>query len=236
MSAPPPSVPSFDPTKIAFGPKDGKFVGTTIDGVLVKFCLGSKDAPLRAPFGISEPFQEGETTHRRTMDLDLSDPALLAHFQSLDEAVVAAAVKNSVSWFGKQLEEAAIRTMHTALVKLPQNEKYAPTLRTKVNVCDSAANATDVYLYKDAKTATKGTKNDVQRGSAVVAHAILSSVMFGNKQFGVSLTVDKLMVKPAEDKDGAAIFGVELVDEVETKPPTKKPKLPKAEEIALSDF
>ena len=53
-----------------FGPKDGKFVGTTIDGALVKFCLGSKDAPLRAPFGISEPFQEGETTHSRTMDLD----------------------------------------------------------------------------------------------------------------------------------------------------------------------
>ena len=74
-----PFVPPFDPTKLAFGPKDGKgkFVSTTINGALVKFCLGSKEAPLRAPFGISEPFQ-GETTQRRTMDLELSDPALLA--------------------------------------------------------------------------------------------------------------------------------------------------------------
>ena len=88
----------------------------------------------------------------------------------------------------------------------------------------AVANATDVYIYKDANTAKRGSKNDVHRGSAILAHVALSSVMFGNKQFGVSLTCDKLMVKPIEDKDGAAVFGVELVEEEAEEPPVKKPK------------
>ena len=46
----------------------------------------------------------------------------------------------------------------------------------------------------------KGSKEDVLKGSQVSAYVTLSSVMFGNRQFGVSLTVEKLLVRGGDGK------------------------------------
>ena len=52
----------------------------------------------------------------------------------------------------------------------------------------------------------------------------LSSVMFGNRQFGVSLTVEKLMVKQSADAStGASVFGDFVLEEEE--PTAKRAKL-----------
>jgi hypothetical protein len=79
MSSVLPTALALDPARdIVFGPKDGKhgkYASTSLEaGGDVKFCIGSVAKPLRAPFGISEPFAGDANTSRRTMDLELKDP------------------------------------------------------------------------------------------------------------------------------------------------------------------
>ena len=123
----------IDVSKLEFAVKDGKFARTTLDGALPKFKLGSVDAPCRAPFGISTPFSGDDAELRRTMDLEIN-PDDLAPLARIDEAVVAAGVENSEKWFGRELNEAAVRAMHTPIVIPPKKQEYAPTVRTKVNI------------------------------------------------------------------------------------------------------
>jgi len=217
----------MDVSKIDFGPKDGKFARTTLDGALPKFKLGSVDVPWRAPFGISTPFSGDEAELRRTMDLEIN-PDDLAQLAAIDEVVVAAGVKNSAKWFGRgELDEVAVRAMHTPLVITPKKEEYAPTVRTKVNIA-----TTEIYVHKGGKGVKKGSKEDVPKGSQVSAYVTLSSVMFGNRQFGVSLTVEKLLVKhqSTDASSGASVFGDFVIEE--NDPPAKRAR-PDHEEEAF---
>ena len=209
----------IDVSKLEFAVKDGKFARTTLDGALPKFKLGSVDAPCRAPFGISTPFSGDDAELRRTMDLEIN-PDDLAPLARIDEAVVAAGVENSEKWFGRELNEAAVRAMHTPIVIPPKKQEYAPTVRTKVNIA-----TTEIYVHKGGKSVKKGSKDDVSKGSQVSAYVTLSSVMFGNRQFGVSLTVEKLLVKQSADasSSGASVFGDFVLEEDE--PPAKRAKL-----------
>ena len=209
----------IDVSKIDFGFKDGKFARTTLDGALPKFKLGSVDAPCRAPFGISTPFSGDDAELRRTIDLEIN-PDDLAPLARIDEAVVAAGVENSEKWFGRELNEAAVRAMHTPIVIAAKKQEYAPTVRTKVNIA-----TTQIYIHKGGKSVKKGSKEDVSKGSQVSAYVTLSSVMFGNRQFGVSLTVEKLLVKQSADasSSGASVFGDFVLEEDE--PPAKRAKL-----------
>lgn len=214
----------IDPKHITFGAKDGKFAKTSLDGALVKFVMGSVDAPLRAPFGVSEPYN-GEPTDRLTMDLELDDPTLLKRVRALDELVIAAAVKHSVTWFGKQMSEDKLRAMHNPLVKDAKTDGYPPMVRTKVSVGLKAP--TKIFLSQKGSTkVVLGSRHDVARGGYVTPHVTMSSVMFGNKQFGVSLTVENLMVKPGDDAEGVSVFGDFELEEGGgvSEPPAKKAK------------
>ena len=80
-----PTTPAFDPASdLEFGrTKDGgKYVRTSLGGGgggdAVKFRIGSVAKPLRAPFGISDPFAGDAATDRRTMDVELKDPRVKA--------------------------------------------------------------------------------------------------------------------------------------------------------------
>ena len=210
----------FDPARIAFGPKDGKFARTALNDSIITFKIGDPHAPMRAPFGISEPYN-GEASDRLTMDLELTDPSALAFFRAVDDAVIKAGVKHSVAWFGKPLTEPAIAAMHTPLVKESKNPKYPPTLRTKVNV--GSAKPTLIYIYKGPKKAKTGSQRDIERGSFVSPYVSLSSVMFGNRQFGVSLTCEKMMVVPMAEEAGPSVFGDFELEEDEPKKKKAKP-------------
>ena len=228
-----PTTPAFDPASdLEFGrTKDGgKYVRTSLGGGgggdAVKFRIGSVDKPLRAPFGISDPFAGDAATDRRTMDVELQDPSVEAWAQSLDEAVVAAGIRHSKAWFGEALNEQAVRAIHTPLVKAPSKAGYPSTLRIKVNVGDDGDKATKIYKCTGPKSAKKGAKGDVKKGALVVPSVTLSSVMFLNKRFSVSLNCNELMVVPPdESSSGVAVFGDFAVDD---EPPAKKARSSKS--------
>ena len=133
----------IDVSKLDFGVKDGKFARTTLQGALPKFKL--------------TPFSGDDAELRRTMDLEIS-PDDLAPLARIDEAVVAAGMKNSEKWFGRELNEAAVRAMHTPIVIAPKKQEYAPTVRTKVNIA-----TTEIYVHKGGKSVKKGSKDDATK-------------------------------------------------------------------------
>jgi len=236
-----PTTPAFDPASdLEFGrTKDGgKYVRTSLGGGgggdAVKFRIGSVDKPLRAPFGISDPFAGDAATDRRTMDVELQDPSVEAWAQSLDEAVVAAGIRHSKAWFGEALNEQAVRAIHTPLVKAPSKAGYPPTLRIKVNVGDDGDKATKIYKCTGPKSAKKGARGDVKKGALVVPSVTLSSVMFLNKRFSVSLNCNELMVVPPdESSSGVAVFGDFAVDD---EPPAKKARSSKRKTDSDEEF
>ena len=180
--------------------------GAEAGGDAVKFRIGSVAKPLRAPFGISDQFAGDAATDRRTMDLELKDPRVDTWAHSLDEAVVSAGVQHSKEWFGERLPEAAVRAMHTSLVKPPSKAGYPSLLRVKVNVGDDGDKATKIYKRTGPNTAKGGTKSDVKKRALVVPSVTLSSVMFLNKKFSVSLNCDQLMVVLVAD--GCALYSL----------------------------
>ena len=67
-----PTTPAFDPANdIEFGRKEGKFARTSLGGAgggdPIKLCIGSVAKPLRAPFGISDPFAGDAASPRRRL-------------------------------------------------------------------------------------------------------------------------------------------------------------------------
>ena len=225
----------MDPARdIVFGLKAGKYASTSLEaGGEVKFRIGSVAKPLRAPFGISEPFAGDAATDRRTMDVELKDPRVKAWAHSVDEAVVAAGVQNSKDWFGERLSEEAVRAKHIPLVKPSSKPGYPQTLRIKVNVGDDGDKATKIYKRTGPKNVKVGTKSDVKKGALVVPSVTLSSVMFLNKKFSVSLNCDQLMVVPPdESSSGVAVFGDFTVED---EPPAKKARSSKRKADSESD-
>ena len=138
---------------------------------------------------------------------------LLDSLRVIDERVVQAAVQNSEQWFGRPLEEATVRAMHTPLVQAPKKDTYKPMVRTKFST--KLTNATTVYVYKSPGVVAKGSRSDITKDCSVRAHVYMNSVYFGNRQFGVSLTCESVLVyKPADAAQGVSVFGdYMMVDE-----------------------
>ena len=112
--------------------------------------------------------------------------------------------------------------MHIPVVKSSSKPGYPQTMRLKVNVGDPGDKAPEIYKWTGPKTAKKGDKGDVKKRALVVPSVTLSSVMFINKKFSVSLNCDQLIVVPPDESSaGVAVFGDFVVDD---EPPAKKAK------------
>lgn len=191
---------------ITFGSKMDKYVPTRLKGNLPRYVLGTKDAPLRAPFGISTPYAGSENDDRRTFDIEV-DEETEAWVKSIDETVLATAIKRSVEWFGKPLEEAVLRERHTRLLQESRNG-HRPTVRTKFSL--KRDKETRVFVGKSDTHVRLGSKADITRNAAVCLDVRLSSVMLMNKSFSVSLECDQVLVVSSNGSDDGrdvSVFG-----------------------------
>ena len=196
-------------SEITFGEKDKDgYVPTRLNGNIGRFQIGTKEDPLRAPFGVSEPVGGGQAK-RKTMDLELNGD-LAAQLQAIDDVVVAEAIKRPNDFFGKKMDEDAVRAMFQPIVTT--KEGYKPTVRTKVKM-ESDKSPTVVRVITGETKFRRGTAEDVTKGSKVMAIVKLDSVWFASKMFGVSLSVDELIVWPAIGTGLSAFTGMEGFEE-----------------------
>ena len=204
---------SFDPSTIAFGAKRDTYVATTIDGKLPRFVLGSVDAPLRAPHGVSTPYSGADSADRLTMDLEVAPGPLLDALTALDERIVNTAVERSKEWFGRQVDEATARAWYTPLVKPSKDpDKYPnPTVRTKFSC--KRGKETTVYVPKGGDAYRRGAKDDIAKNAELCVDVVMTSVMLGNRSFNVSLTAEQVLLCGAVEGPSAGIktFGANMV-------------------------
>ena len=202
---------NFDATRLTFGAKRDKYVSTHVDAGFPRLVLGTDEAPLRAPFGISTPFSGDAESDRLTFDLEI-DEDLCTALTAIDNQVVAAAIDKSQEWFGKPLTKEAIEAMHTPLVQPAKKQGYKATVRTKFSL--KRGKETTVYVPKSGGVFRVGCKGDIAKNAEVRAQVVLSSVMIGNRQFGVSLTCEQIMIMAApETSHGIGVFGDYVVEE-----------------------
>ena len=70
-------------------------------------------------------------------------------------------------------------------------------------------------MFKSPGVAANGSKADITKDCHARPYVSMSSVMFGNRQFGVSLTCESVMIwKAADATQGLSMYGdFMLVDE-----------------------
>lgn len=152
---------------------------------------------MSAPFGISS-FDE-VSTGVKSYSLDASfrgmeeDPKLagfLDKCRGLDACLVDAATTNSREWFGKQKSRESIEDLVRKLVRDPNDPKWAPTVRFKINTHNDGSIATEFFDENQERVAPEY----FVKGSAFRAIVELSSVWFVQNSFGITLRVSQVCV------------------------------------------
>ena len=104
------------------------------DGQKVLITVGSKEAPLRTPFGANT--YNDEDTPRKTLDFRLTDQQA-EDFVAFDSWAIQYLADNSERLFKKQLTKAQVEEHYRS--PMSQKEGYQPLLRCKVNCTGAAA-------------------------------------------------------------------------------------------------
>lgn len=148
------------------------------------------------PFGISEFVpKDGTTSCKYSLDLSFryadEDPKIRIFMQAmvrLDELMIRWAVANAHTWFGKPMAEAVVRELYRPLVK-PSNQpdKYKPVMKGKFreNPREMMAQTVDGDSF---------TVDKLLPGAKVKVIVELMPVWFMNKQFGLSLSIWRVLV------------------------------------------
>ena len=187
-----------------------------------------------APFGLYPVRQDNDSPDRRCLELAFTNPDDIAFYQKMDEAIIQAAVKNSVRWFGTKKDDSQVRMMYTPILRPPSEEFTKPdgtkvpakpwyTVRaTIMDTPEGHWERTQLFYVsydENGKMQTKkGTvKNGIPRGSKVMNISRISSVTLKPKEISASLKYKHLAIWPGEERamDSFAMFGLNVdYDEV----------------------
>jgi len=151
---------------------------------------------LRMPFGLGEYTDQASGRTSYSVDLSLQDQDdLRGILEKLDAVVVDQVKKNSKSWLGKTHSEDVIKqALYKPVVKLPQDDKYAPTIKIKV-VVDSNNNFVSKCFNNRCE---EMPLKDLQKGQYVRAIAHVSQVWIIDNKCGVTMKLEQLQAFPTD--------------------------------------
>jgi hypothetical protein len=187
----------FEVSKITFGkhkpnPNGGYnievSVGDTSSEVLIQ------TPKMRAPFGIStdktNPFKKTLDISFQDMDSSKSMKQLRKIIEATDQAVIDYAMKNSKSFFQKELSREVISAYYNPGIKISKKEQYSDTFRMKLlflkpNPEKNLPNG----KYLTSFWNTKGSEQDynyLDKGDSVVCLFKPQMLWVANKSFGLT--------------------------------------------------
>lgn len=177
-----------------------------------RYQMATKEDPrLKAPYGISKPFDEKQQdSDRKSLDLSIESDSLLDILVALDDHNVRVAFENCEKWFGKKLPIEHIKFMYRPIVTYDKNKKYRPTFRTKINVNADTDNATRFFLVeeKDGKVEyLEKNSSIISKGSRTVPIVEPASLWFGATQFGMTLECTDVIVFPSAQREEFPFHG-----------------------------
>jgi hypothetical protein len=143
----------------------------------------------------------------------------------LENRIIAAAVENSVAWFGKKRSEEAIRDSFKRILSFSTdkvdgeyvpNGKYPPSFRVKVPVYDNKVSAEVVDASRNPVYVTPETleTKDTPFPKGVEANLVISGSIYviAGQGFGVTWRLTDAQVFPQRRMGAAAIFADEEDD------------------------
>lgn len=171
-----------------------------------RYQMALKDEPqLRAPYGISKPFDDKQSDDdRKSLDMSIESDNLLAVLKDLDEHNINVAFENCERWFGKKLTREHITFMYRPIVTPDKNGKYRPTFRTKINTNAQSDRATRFFYIEEADNKVKYIQKDsaiVTKGCRLVPMVEIGSLWFSSTQFGMTLECTDLIVFPHAQRE-----------------------------------
>lgn len=160
-----------------------------------------------AVWGLATPLP-GQDINRRTLELSIESPDLLAFLEKLDEKNQKTAVAQSPVWFRKTVDEANVRNMYVALVKPSIKPDAKPTVRVKVKC--GGDYPTNIYVVQEDEgqkiSYLKGTPEDLTRNARCMVMVETVGLWFMSRQFGMSLTATEILVWPNRRATGIDAF------------------------------
>lgn len=177
---------------------------------------------MRVPFGVQEPKSDGtqEATSRPNMELDVSDPELVAWGEKIDEAVTSYLHANSKEYFKKSQSKEVIGELYRHMIPKSDND-YNPLMRTKITR-GTVNYATKVFVVVNPGSETtpllhrEGTVEDISRNDWVIPIVDITGIWVANKSAGLSVGLAYVMVykESAESGDVFNLPGVAGVEAV----------------------
>ena len=157
---------------------------------------------MRAPFGLSR--FDDQNSGKSTFSLDLSldgREEFRAALEGLDDKIVKLVAANSKAWLGKVHSATVVRdVLYKPIVKLPQDSKYAPTIKLKVMVDSNGNFIPEAYDSKSKKISFDA----LEKGQHMRAIVHVSQVWIIDNKCGVSLRLEQVMTSPTDKIRGFA--------------------------------
>ena len=161
------------------------------------------------PFGIQEPLA-GSAMNRLSMEIAIENKQVLESLKTVDKLNIEAAVKYSSQWFKKEFSEEQIKMSYTPIVKFPEDSKYNPTTRVKIQT-DGDRATTIMVALKGSEDGTfkykTGSIDDISKTSKMAIICETTGLWIQNKGFGMSFTATDIIVFNEDKKRGIDAFG-----------------------------
>ncbi len=184
------------------------------------FCLYEKNSeecgtlvfPLEPHKDAQRPaFMSGGEPQKKVESLDLIttlEGAQLEFVKSVDDWCKAQALHNSKEWFGRVCTAAEIDVMYSSPIKTDETGRYAPNLRTKMNLAGIDRFLTRVVLVRSNGMPEEGAGWDFveprlgehkwrQHRARMVLEA--RRIWIVNKRFGLNYSITDLAVREKAD-------------------------------------
>jgi hypothetical protein len=169
------------------------------------------------------PGTAGPPSDRRSLKLVVSDPRILKALENLDEAIIRAAVKNSVEWFkGKTLTEEQVRERYKSFHPRKNSTDDHETMQVKVK-CGASTYPTKLHLRRElgGPVVMNGASIEHLKQNAWVVPLCSASnglwFMNGGLEFGMTVQAEEMLVTPASCGDSLSQFASSVPLEVTTE-------------------
>jgi hypothetical protein len=171
-----------------------------------------------APFGLSTYTDEKTGTVKYSIDISFrgmeTDPKIQEFhdkMHDIDEMLIKEGVSHSKEWFGKKMSQEVIQEFYRPLVKPSKNpEKYAPTMKLKLQTARDGSVAVDAYDHQKQKV---DIKNALVPGIRIQGLLEANSIWFvGKNMYGISWRLVQVKIHKSDK-----ISGFSFIEDPEEK-------------------
>jgi hypothetical protein len=181
-------------------------------GTAVRFQLEEidmqQDRAFKVPFGIKS-FQN-ENTLRPNLHVNISDPALIACFQKLDEFILNKAISCCDTWFKRGTGPEDVPMMYRPMLNIDPTSTYAPFLNCKINLRPDCQDMFRCMTYNsvtnDITTIKPVNADTIQAGTRGYPIISIGGIWFMSGRFGLTLNIKDFLITSRQSGAGSLAF------------------------------